>query len=281
MAVVAPAPEPHASRDGSLLHAGCRFSYQIRGEGPPVIFIQGLSIHGGAWAPQIDALAAHYECLSFDNRGLGCSQPLGARLTIEQMAADTFALMDAENWSSAHLVGQSMGGLIALQMALSARHRVRTLSLLCSFPRGRDVLPVRPGMLLAWLRTRIGTKPQRRRALLELVMPASVMAAADCNQLASELAPIFGHDLADYSPVYARQLSALVRYDATARLGELAGLPTLVVNATHDRISPPEVGRKMAAAIPGARFVEIPDASHAAAIQHAAIVNELLSEHLG
>jgi pimeloyl-ACP methyl ester carboxylesterase len=139
MAVVVPVPKPHASRDGSHLHAGCRFSYQIRGEGPPVIFIQGLSIHGGAWAPQIDALAAHYECLSFDNRGVGRSQPLGARLTIEQMAADTFALMDAENWPSAHLVGQSLGGLIALQMALSARHRMRSLSLLCSFPRGRDV----------------------------------------------------------------------------------------------------------------------------------------------
>ena len=227
----------------------------------------------------MEALAAHYECLSFDNRGVGGSQPLGARLTMEQMAEDTFALMDARGWASAHLVGQSMGGLIAIQMALAARARVRSLSLLCSFPRGRDAFPVQPDMIWRWLRTRVGTKPQRRQALLEIVLPEGAPADGNYARLASELAPLFGHDLAHYSPVYGRQLSALLRYDATARLRQLAGLPTLVMNAEHDRIAPPEVGRKMAAAVPGARFVEIPDASHAAAIQHAALVNTLLMEH--
>jgi pimeloyl-ACP methyl ester carboxylesterase len=262
-------------------HKGCRLSYVIHGSGPPAVFIQGLGIHGGAWAPQIEALAAKYECLSFDNRGLGLSQPLGCGLTIEQMAEDTLALMDAQGWESAHVVGQSMGGLIALHMALSARHRVRSLALLCSLPRGRDVIPRRTGMLWKWLRTRIGTKPQRRKALLEIVMPESALAAAEHARLASELASVFGHDLADHSPVSARQLWALVRYDATARLHQLAGLPTLVVNAAHDQIAPPQVGRAMAAKIPGARFVEVPNASHAAAIQHAARINALLMEHFG
>jgi pimeloyl-ACP methyl ester carboxylesterase len=64
-------------------------------------------------------------------------------------------------------------------------------------------------------------------------------------------------------------------------LHELAGLHTLVVSAQHDGIAPPRVGREMAAAIPGARFVEIPDASHAAEIQHAARINALLAEHFG
>ncbi len=262
-------------------HKGCQLAYEIRGAGPPAIFIQGLGIHGCAWTPQIDALADHYACMSFDNRGVGLSQPIGARLTIPQMAEDTLALMDAQDWPSAHLVGQSMGGLIAIQMALVASRRVRTLSLLCSFPRGRDALPVRPGMLSTWFRARIGTKPQRRRALLEIMLPASALVAADHTRLALELGVILGHDLAHYAPVYAQQLSALVRYDATARLRQLAGLPTLVVSAQHDRIAPPRVGRAMAAAIPGARFVEIQDASHGAAIQHAARVNALLMEHFG
>jgi pimeloyl-ACP methyl ester carboxylesterase len=266
-------------------HKGCQLAFEVQGSGPAVVFIQGMGVHGGAWAPKIDALAAHYESLSFDNRGLGRSEPVGTRLTIEQMAEDTLALMDARGWASAHVVGQSMGGLIAVQIALSAGHRVRSLSLLCSFPRGRDALPTRSAVLGAWLRTRIGSKPQRRRALLEILRPASALAGTDHNRLASELAALLGydrlgHDL-DYSPIYARQLSALVRYDPMARPRELAGVSTLVVNATHDRIAPPELGRKLAAAIPGVRFVEIPDASHAAAIQKAALINALLLEHFG
>jgi pimeloyl-ACP methyl ester carboxylesterase len=272
---------PSTIRRGACLHQGCQIAYEIQGSGAPAIFVQGVGMHGSAWAPQVDALANRYECLSFDNRGLGRSQPLGTRLTIEQMAQDTLALMDAQGWASAHLVGHSMGGLIALQVALSARGRIRSLSLLCSFPRGRDALRITPGMVATWLRTAIGTRRQRRRALLELVMPPSALAGRDQAILASELALLFGHDLADQPSVSMKQLSAMLRYDATSRLHHLAGLPTLVVSAEHDRIAPPRVGREMAAAIPGARFVEIPDASHAAAIQHAARINALLTEHFG
>lgn len=264
---------------GSHVHRGCALAYEICGNGPPVVFIQGLGIHGVAWTPQIDALARHFECLWFDNRGLGLSQPLGAGLTIEQMAEDAVALMDAQGWTSAHVVGQSMGGLVAIHLALSARSRVRSLSLLCSFARGRDVLPASRVMLGKWMRIRFGTKPQRRRALLEIVMPESALAVADHVRLPSELAPLFGHDLADHPPIAARQLLALIRYDARTRLNQLAGLPTLVINAEHDPLAPPPTGRALAAAIPGARFVEIADASHAVAIQHAHRINALLFDH--
>jgi pimeloyl-ACP methyl ester carboxylesterase len=255
-------------------------AYQIRGAGAPAIFIQGVGVHGSAWTPQLDALASNFECLAFDNRGLGRSQPLGCPLTIEQMAEDTLALMDARGWPSAHVVGHSMGGLIALRVALEARSRVRSLSLLCSFPRGRDPLRITRTMLWTGLRTRIGTKAQRRRAFLSMVMPPSALAGTDWAALARELEPLFGHDLADQPSVVPRQMTAMARHDVTPRLSELAGLPTLVVSAEHDWLAPPKIGRAMAAAIPGARFVEIPDASHGACIQHAAQINALLLEHL-
>lgn len=272
-------PWAGASRSGSCTHKGCALAYEIRGSGPPVVFIQGLGIHGAAWKPQIDVLAANYECLSFDNRGLGRSQPRACSLTIQQMAEDTLALMDAHAWRSAHIVGQSMGGVIALEIALGARERVRSVTLLCSLARGRNVFPASRDMAWRWLKTRVGSRHRRREAMLELVMPKSALMAADPVALAAELAPLFGHDLADHAPVSARQLWALVRYDATGRLAELAGLPALVINASHDRIAPPRAGRAMAEAIPGARYVEIDGASHAAAIQHAAAVNTLLLEH--
>jgi pimeloyl-ACP methyl ester carboxylesterase len=174
-----------------------------------------------------------------------------------------------------------MGGLIALEVALSARERVRSLSLLCSFPRGRDAVRLKPEMLWTMFRTSVGTRAQRRIAFLKLVMSASALEVADTESMASRLAPLFGHDLADQPPVSMKQLSAMVRYDAMPRLPALAGLPTLVVSATEDRIARPKVGRAMAARIPGARFVELSNAAHGACIQHAARFNTLLMEHLG
>ena len=112
------------------LHKGCQLAYEDRGTGPPVVFIQGLGIHGRAWKPQVDGLAADYRCLTFDNRGIGRSQPRGCAITIPQMAEDALALMDAQGWERAHLVGQSMGGLVAIEMALRAGRRVRSLALI-------------------------------------------------------------------------------------------------------------------------------------------------------
>lgn len=274
-----PGPWPEPSRSGSCRHKGCALAYEIRGAGPAVLFIQGVGVHGSAWTPQLNALASSHECLAFDNRGLGRSQPLGCPLTIEQMAEDTLALMDARGWPSAHIVGHSMGGLIALRVALEARSRVRSLALLCSFPRGRDPLRITGTMLWTVLRTRIGTKAQRRRAFLSMVMPASALVGVDAAALARELEPLFGHDLADQPAIVTRQMAAMARHDVTSRLGELAGVPTLVVSAEHDWLAPPKIGRAMASAIPRARFVEIADGSHGSCIQHAPRINALLAEH--
>ena len=137
------------------------------------------------------------------------------------------------------------------------------------------------GMMWTGMRTRVGTRRQRRRAFLELVMPAEYLRTQDIDKLADKLGPIFGHDLADQPPVMMKQLGAARRYDATPRLGELAGLPTLMVTATHDRIARSEYGRAMAEAIPGARYVEIADAAHGVTIQKGDKINGLLREQFG
>lgn len=259
-------------------HRGCRLSYEVRGDGPPVLLIQGVGVAGTGWLPQVDALAGRYRCLTFDNRGMGRSQPVGAPLTVDQMAEDALDLMDAEGWKSAHVVGHSLGGLIALNLALAARDRVRSLSLLCTFANGRGATRLTMAMLWIGLRTRIGPRRLRRRAFLELVLPPDAP-KADRDATAERLAPLFGHDLGDQPPVAMKQLSAMSRYDATPRLGELAGLSTLVASAAHDRIARPQSGRAVAADIPGARYVEFPDASHGLPITHADQVNVLLLEH--
>jgi aminoacrylate hydrolase len=110
-------------------------------------------------------------------------------------------------------------------------------------------------------------------------MPPQLLAESDRDALAERLAPLFGHDLADQPPVVMKQMAAMKAYDATHRLAELANLPTLVVSATYDPIAPPRLGRALAAGIPGARYVEIPGASHGVPIQCADRVNALLLEH--
>jgi pimeloyl-ACP methyl ester carboxylesterase len=261
-------------------HRGCRLTYRVRGEGPPVLLIQGVGVHGDGWQPQVEALAARYRCLTFDNRGVGRSLPLGTRLSVAQMADDARTLMDAEGWQSAHVVGHSLGGLIALELALATPARVRSLALLCTGARGRDLVRLSWWALGVGVRTRLGTRRGRRSAFLEIVMPPAVLAAADRDDLAQRLAPIFGYDLADQPWVAIKQTAATRLYDATQRLGELAGFPTLVVSAAHDRIAPAALGRALAAGIPGSRYEEVADAAHGLTVQFAERVNGLLLEHL-
>lgn len=259
---------------------GCRLTGSRRGTGTPVLFIQGTGVHGDGWRPQVDALAVHHECLTFDNRGMGRSQPITGPLTVAQMADDALAVMDAAGWKSAHVVGHSLGGLIALQLALTARHRVRSLALLCTFANGRDATKLTPWMLWVGLRTQIGPRRSRRHAFLQMVLPPAELATVDRDAMAEKLAPHFGHDLADQPPVVMKQLRAMKSCDLSSRLGELAGLPTLVVSAEHDRIAPPSSGRAIAAGIPGARYVELPGAAHGIPLTGAARINALLADHL-
>lgn len=189
------------------------------------------------------------------------SQPHSGPLTVEQMAEDARALLDCQGWASAHVVGHSLGGLIALQLALDAPRRVRSLALLCTFASGADAAPLTPWMMWTGLRTRIGTRRMRRHAFLKLVMPSSVLAMTDWDGLAENLAPVFGHDLGDLPPIVNAQLKAMRACNLTPRLVELANLPTLVVSAEHDRLAPPEAGQAIVEIIIGATYLEIADAA--------------------
>ncbi|HYH97306.1 alpha/beta fold hydrolase [Hyalangium sp.] len=264
----------------STLHRGCSLSWFVEGDGPPVVMVHGVGIGAAGWRPQVEALSAHFRCLGLDNRGFGESQPLGRTLTVEVMAEDVLALMDVQGWQSAHVVGHSLGGLVALYVAQKARARVRSLGLLCTFPSGAIPTRLTPWVIMAGLRTRLGTRRMRRRAFLEIVLPPDELARADPDAWAERLAELFSHDLADQPPVAMRQVGAMRRADATPFLREFASIPTLVVSATYDRVAPPVGGRELAAGIPGARYVEIPDGSHGVTLQQPARVNALLREHL-
>ena len=255
--------------------------YIREGTGTPLVLVQGAGVIGEGWRPQIDALRASHAIVALDNRGIGGSTYRASALTIEDMAADVLAIADAEGFDRFHLAGHSIGGLIAQEIALRARPRVLGLALVCTFERGGQASRLTPAIIWKGLRTRIGTRAMRRQAFMELVMPGGYLAGVDREALASQLATLFGHDLADQPAIVMKQLGAASRFDASGRLEDLAGVPTLVLSARHDAIARPEYGRALAARIPGARYVEIADGGHAVTIQCAREVNALLAGHLG
>ncbi|MEZ5314573.1 MAG: alpha/beta hydrolase, partial [Thermoanaerobaculia bacterium] len=255
-------PTRTAGRTSSL---GCELASWTQGSGPPVLFIQGTGLHGDGWLPQIEALHRDHTCLLFDNRGMGRSQPVGSgAITVEQMALDAATVMDAVGWESAHVVGHSLGGCVAIELALARPERVRSLALLCTSAHGPDLVKMSPAMLWRGIRMQVGTRASRRRAFLEMVLTEAERrrSHAELDRLARELEPVFGHDLAVVPKVVMRQVRAMGRWSARDRLAQLAGLDTMVVGAEDDVIARIESVRATAAAIPGARLVELAAAAH-------------------
>lgn len=252
--------------------------YTVMGQGPVALLIQGVGAVGDVWRPQVEALGGEFTCVTYDNRGIGRSAATGA-LTIEDMAFDALAVLEAIGCERAHVAGHSMGGVIAQAVALAAAHRVKSLALLCTFRRGSQATALTPAMIWRGIRSRIGTRAMRRRAFLEMILPDDVFTHIDVSALAARYGALFKRDLADQPSIILRQLRALAAYDAGAALASLAHIPTIVVSARHDRIASLAYGRSLADAIPGAKFIELHDAGHAAPIHVAHAVNALLAAH--
>jgi pimeloyl-ACP methyl ester carboxylesterase len=253
--------------------------YKLQGRGEPVLFIQGCGVAGSGWQPQMDALSEDYLCLAFDNRGIGKSASSAEHLTVEQMAADALALLDAMGWDRAHVVGHSLGGVIAQQLALDAPERIKSLSLLCTFSKGVEGGRITPSTAWMGLRTRLGTRAMRRRAFLRMLFPPEFLATLNMDDFAAALAPVIGRDLADSPPVLMKQVRALAAHDCTAQLRKLSKIPTLVVSAEKDPIALTYFGRLLCLHIDDARYFEIKGASHGVTLQRPDLVNQLLRDH--
>jgi aminoacrylate hydrolase len=250
------------------------------GSGPAVLLIQGVGVIGAGWRPQIDAMAERFRMIAFDNRGIGSSALGAVPLTIESMADDALQIMDSKGVDRFHVVGHSMGGLIAQQVALKSPHRVKSLALLCTFASGKEGSRMSPGMFVSALRLRIGSREMRRQAMLSLILPTAYLRTVDRARLARSIGTLFGRDLADQPAIVMKQLRAMSRYSAAARLQDLRLVPTLVVSGGFDRIARPDLGRALAKGLGTAQYVEFEDAGHALPIQCADRLNALLIEHI-
>lgn len=251
--------------------------YVKQGSGQPILFIQGVGAAGSAWMPQTQELSQSFCVAAYDNRGLGRSAECSGPITLETMADDARKLMDHFEWPMAHIVGHSMGGLIAQQLAVTCPERVKSLSLLCTFSRGAEAVRMTPAIIWMGLQTRLGTRRMRRLAMLRMIGSRALLAQPDLDGIADQYSTYMGRDLADSPAIIMKQMRAMSRHNIFDRLSRLKNIPTLVVSASEDPIARPEYGRRLADAIPGAKYFEIPEASHAVTIEQSEKVNKLLS----
>jgi pimeloyl-ACP methyl ester carboxylesterase len=233
-------------------------NWRSQGAGEPLLLIMGLSGSGRQWTRLLPHLERFCQAISFDNRGTGDSDPVSGPLTMADMAADALAVMDAAGLASAHVMGISMGGMVAQHLALDHPGRVRSLVLGCTTAGGERGRPPLRLLTATALRPLLG--PGRT---FPIVAP-SLYCARTRKQYPERVREDLAIRTADATPVWtiAAQMTAIAGHDTRKRLHELGGLPVTVIHGVQDALVPLERGRALARAIPGARLVMIPVCGH-------------------
>jgi pimeloyl-ACP methyl ester carboxylesterase len=261
---------PTASTGNAKLH------YERRGEGEPLLLIQGMSGTHLSWGEPFRApLEAGFDVIAFDNRGIGLSAPIDGPFTIAEMAADTAGLLAALEIESAHVVGISMGGMIAQELALARPERLHSLTLGCTYcggPGSQLMPPENAQKLLGGLAS--GSREQAIRASWEVNLSPTFRAAED------RFAAF--HEMATKVPAAKQtielQAQAVFGHDTHTRLDEIAA-PTLIVHGTEDGVLPFANGELIASLMPGARFEVLEGSGHMFWWEQPERSAELVREH--
>lgn len=224
-----------------------RIAWEGRGEGFPLVLVHGLGYARWGWEPVMDLLAERYQVILFDNRGIGESEAPPGPYSAAEMAEDTRRVLDEAGVERAHVLGTSLGGMIAQELALAGPERVEKLVLVCTTPGGPAAAPM----------------PEQTVRLMAHA-PALEPLVALRRFVENALAPdppeglverILDHRVETAQPMSAwlSQAAAGAAFDAWDRLPELA-IPTLVVHGTADAVVDPANAELLIERIPDARL---------------------------
>lgn len=256
---------------------GINLYYEEQGSGEPLLLIMGLHGHILAWFFQVPALAQKYRVIAFDNRGAGRSEAPPGPYTTRQMADDAAGLLDHLGVERAHVVGWSMGGEIAQELALAHPQKVGRLVLLASLARPRP-------WGLPWLTFAEQARERGldQRGLLIWSLPwlytPAFMTQAERVEVALNVAGMDPYPISAQG--FAGQAAACRTHDALDRLGQISS-PTLVLVGAEDILTPPYYSREMAERIPGARLQTLERGGHGMPLEYPQAVNEALLAFLG
>jgi 3-oxoadipate enol-lactonase len=255
---------------------GVEIAYDVWGrrDGPPVLLIQGLGMDSRGWALQRMAFGRHFRCLAPDNRGVGHTGQPPRPYSLDQMARDALAVLDAEGVASAHVVGASMGGVIAQIMGVMHPERTRSLVLACTSCRHH---PWRRELLQEWadtvlergaaglgddgLRWLVGPR-LRRRFGVWLNILARILLNSDPDGFAAQVQAIL--DAPDELRFELRDLR----------------VPVLVITGSQDALTPIGDAEELAEMIPYAQLVELRGAAHGLMVESPNAFNDAVLDFL-
>jgi 3-oxoadipate enol-lactonase len=245
--------------------------YQDVGDGEPLLLIMGFGGDTAAWAFQIPDFSGRHRVIAFDNRGVGQTDAPDHPYTTRMMADDALGLIEALGVDSAHVIGVSMGGMIAQELTLARPERVRSLHLACTFARPDAYMLA---LNAAWREMRIGLgRESTLRTLgLWLFSPTTYAERPDFIEalLQNSLANPYPQSLAGF----LRQGEAVAAHDAFERLRAIR-CPTLVSVAEDDILVPPRFAREIVAQVPGAELRTVPAAGHGYFLERPDVFNAL------
>ncbi len=245
------------ARSGAL-----RIAYELRGTAhrrrPWLVLIQGMGLDRLGWDPVLRKLRRHFRLVLVDNRGIGHSDRPSGSFTVADMAGDIVAVLDAAGIRRAHVLGASLGGMVAQELAIRHPARVDGLVLACTAPGWPFAYPMPAASVrVVASAARMTAEAARRRHTENALSPATVR---DRPELVTRLLGLQGTRSAD-TDVRPAQAAAGARYVGGLRKARI-GARTLVLHGGADTVVDPRNGKLLAGRIPGARLVTFPDLGH-------------------
>lgn len=237
-------------------NAEAKVYWQSQGEGEPLVLIMGLGCSSDMWYRLAPELAKHYRVILIDNRGAGqTSVQFAVVHRVSSMASDIVAVLDEAGEESAHVLGISMGGMIAQEFALNYPHRVRSLVLAATNCGGAHAV-----MAEVHVWSLLFSKGSRSAEENLAVMQPYTFARSTPQAMIEE---DHAMRLAHYPQLrgYQAQLYGLMRWSSFQRLPKIA-CPTLVIHGEEDQLIPPANSEIIAKQIPNAQLLLMKNASH-------------------
>ena len=232
--------------------------YRDDGEGLPVLFIQGLGVDHRGWSAVTRPLSRRFRCISFDNRDVGRSSQVDAPYDVLDMADDALALLDALDIPRADLVGTSMGGVIAQEIAIRHPARVRKLALVTTYtsgdPRGSAIFESQ-----AMLRRTLSKEDYCRATFWSVYSHEDYR--RDDGFIETMIARTAGNDLWQPQEAYERHVRAVTSANTEGRLRAIAA-PTLILAGAEDILTPMRFSQTLAREIPENRLNIVEGAGH-------------------
>jgi len=228
-------------------HQGAKLYWDEEGEGEPLLLIIGLGSSSRLWERVRGELAEHFRTIAFDHRGIGRSTLGNAKYSMALMAMDAAAVLDAAEVEEAHVFGTSMGGMVAQEFALNFPHRVSSLILGCTMAGGPTAIRAPRPMTEGLTPEQIG----------HLLIALSYHPSTPRKLIEEDLGLIGVPNPA----VYQAQLESILSWECFSRLPQIE-VPTLLIHGDADQRIPFDNSPLIAAQLPNAKVVALPDTGH-------------------